>query len=467
MLSQSIRDRMGVNTITKNMTFKLLNFALWIYISFHSVCLRADNTPLQPSRYALVLENTAYNYAPLRNPRQDAELMQQTLQRLGFDVKVEHNLSREQLFATSRAFSEQLPAGSIAVVYYAGHGMQVQNSNYLIPVDMQPTGEASVPLKAFPLEKLIEHLHASPSAVNIIFLDACRNNPFRPTSAKVYRDFSNLGLAKVSTPKGTIVAFSTAPGQFAEDGAGRRNSLYTMTLAEQLQQPGLTIETALKNVADIVRKRTLDDQQPWYESSLVDQFYFLPPPDVQLLTEAKNKTAGTNANTTSSRGINGLPWYQSLAKADWYPLLVQLEKRIMNLTEDEVPLLEHRAKHDNVIAMTTLGLTYKMGFLQGQDNRGRAYRSGASNTKSIYWLQQAAEAGFPVAQYELAEMIFQGIGTDVDENQAMMWLKKASDASYPEAMVTYAQREAGIDPSMPLTAEGQLKTLQIIRNLPH
>jgi len=431
-----------------------------------SLC-SAEETAHAPQRYALILENSAYAISPLLNPQNDAALMGKTLKKLGFDVKTEHNLNREQLFTLTKNFSDSLPAGSISLVFYAGHGMQINNTNYLVPVDMQPTGEQSVPLKAFPLQNLIDHLQSAQSAVNIVILDACRNNPFRPaaSSNKSFRDFSNLGLAKITIPNGTIIAFSTAPGQFAEDGKGRKNSLYSETLAQEFLQTGLRVEDALKNVATIIRKQTLDDQQPWFETSLVDEFYFLPPPGVTMLTKAKSIINDHNSSPNQSRGIGSSTWFLSLNAADWASLDSQLEKRINNLTEDEIPLLKHRAENGNVIAMTTLGLAYRNGFFQGQDKKDHKTKSGASNTDSFYWLKQAAEAGFPIAQLDLGQMILEGIGTDANENLGLNWLEKASQSSYPGAKVIYAQRMAGIDPTSELTADGQLKTLQILTEL--
>jgi hypothetical protein len=407
----------------------------------------ADNTARPPSRHALVLGNDAYANNRLTNPRHDAELMAQTLTKLNFEVVIANNLNRDELFSKVREFSKNLPDGAIALIYYAGHGMQLQGANYLIPIDMQPTGEQSVPLKAFPLQSLIDHLHAAPSAVNIIILDACRNNPFRPASVKGYRDFANMGLAKISAPKGTVIAYSTAPGQFAEDGQGRSNSLYTETLAQQFQQTGLTIEEALKNVADIVRRKTLDDQQPWYETSLVDSFYFIPPPGVSMLTKAP--VSKQKANVDGKRGPDAPTesWYLSLEPREWALLEDQLQNRASYLTEDEIPLLKHRADQSNVIAMTTLGLAYRDGFLQGRDENGHSIKSGASNKNSIHWLQQAAEAGFPIAQRELGEMILQGIGTDADEEVGMRWLERASHVNYPLGNIHYAQRRVDVDPS--------------------
>ena len=443
-------------------------FGSWILgcaFGLIGVCWADEATHL-PQRHALILANSAYTNSPLLNPRNDAELMSSTLQQLGFEVSIEHNLNREQLFGSTRKFSERLPSGAIALVFYAGHGIQVNSTNYLVPVDMQPTGEQSVPLKAFPLQNLIDHLHSAPSTVNIVILDACRNNPFRPSNSNRYRDFSNLGLAKTVIPKGTVIAYSTAPGQLAEDGTGSSNSLYTKTLTEQILKTGLTIEEALKNVAAIVRRQTLDDQQPWFETSLVDEFYFLPPHGVTLLTNSKTVSTRSDSTSSHNRNLEPSTWYTLLKVGEWAGIDFQLEKRMKNLTEDEVPLLEHRAENGNVIAMTTLGFAYRNGFFQGRGNNGRdIIRGGANNTKSVYWLQQAALAGFPIAQLELGEMILQGIGVDSDESVGMNWLERASHSNYPAAKIIYAQRTAGIDPSVALTAEGQLKTLQILMDV--
>ena len=399
----------------------------------------AENIAQPPSRHALVLGNDAYVIGPLGNARHDAELMTETLKKLGFEVENAPNLSRDNLFTTVRKFSDGLPAGAIAVVYYAGHGMQLQGSNYLIPVDMQPTGEQSAALKAFPLQTLLERLSKSPSAVNIVILDACRNNPFRPTSSR-FRDLSKMGLAKIATPKGTVIAYSTAPGQYAADGLGSKNSLYTQSLSEELLRPGQTIEAALKNVADSVRKKTLDDQQPWYETSLVDNFYFIPPSGVTMMTQAPAQNKKHQTVTPRSVQAKTPDWYLSLHGKEWAELEYQIAQRAEYLTTDEIPLLSHRADAGNVIAMTTLALAYKNGFQQGQSANGDVSRSGASNKKSLSWLSKAAKAGFPIAQRELGEMYLLGSGIDFDRDTGLSWLEQASQSDYPLARLDLAQR---------------------------
>jgi len=422
-----------------------------------------------PSRHALVLENDAYAYGPLDNPVHDAELMTKTLVKLGFEVENAHNSNRADLFTTVRRFTESLPIGAIALVYYAGHGMQIQGSNYLIPVDMQPTGEQSAALKAFPLQSLMENLSHAPSAVNIVILDACRNNPFRPTSSR-FRDLSRMGLAKISTPKGTVIAYSTTPGQYAADGLGSSNSLYTQILSEELLRPGQTIEVALKNVADSVRKKTLDDQQPWYETSLVDSFYFIPPPGVTILTKAPSNKE--KQQSIATRSMQPSDWYLSLHGEEWAELEYQIAQRAAHLTKDEIPLLSYLANNGNVIAMTTLALAYQDGFREGRldsgdyitmttlaltyqnsyqlgrSANGAVTRKGANNKKSLSWLLKAANAGFPIAQRGLGEMYLLGTGADFDRDAGLNWLERAAQSNYPLARLDLAQRMYDANPSV-------------------
>lgn len=211
--------------------FKQLVFVLLIAtFSLPAIALDA------PARYALVIGNSTYQERPLSNPASDAELIAETLKTLGFNVSQEQELDRKAMFAAVRAFYEQLPQGATALIYYAGHGVQIGGANYLIPVDMTMTSERGMALKAYPVKELLNISAKAKSAVNIVILDACRNNPFQPPA--ITRSFDNLGLARIISPKGTLIAYSTSPGQLAEDGLGRVHSFYTETLATELGKPG-------------------------------------------------------------------------------------------------------------------------------------------------------------------------------------------------------------------------------------
>jgi len=230
----------------------------------------------QLAKHALVLANGSYPRDALPNALRDGKLIAQTLKQLGFTVTERPDLTREEMMDAITRFTDDLPEGATALVYYAGHGMQVGGGNYLTPIDMQLTGEASVPLKAYPVRHLLERLALARSAVNILVLDACRNNPFQPSGAVRYRSFSNLGLAREQAPRGTLIAYSASPGQQAPEGQGK-NSVYTATLARTLLEPQLELRAIFDKVGNLVRRRSLDDQIPWYESSVTDAYYFQPP----------------------------------------------------------------------------------------------------------------------------------------------------------------------------------------------
>jgi uncharacterized caspase-like protein len=415
-----------------------------------------------PARYALIIGNSAYQERPLSNPASDADLIAETLTRLGFNISQAQNLDRKAMFAKVRAFYQQLPQGATALIYYAGHGVQIGGANYLIPIDMTLTSERGMALKAYPVKELLNSSAKAKSAVNIVILDACRNNPFQPQTKT--RSFDNLGLARITSPKGTLIAYSTAPGQLAEDGLGRVHSFYTETLASELGKPGVSVEAMFKQVADIVRKKTLDDQQPWYESSLVDEFYFTPPAGVQIAVAKPTVKIVRNTTVRNSRSIGSKKanpdqdpdWYMKLSADEWSQLDWDVMQRVKRLTRDEIPLLEQKAKAGNVVAMTTLGVAYHDGLDKVTESGGtnsfrsetnRTFRSGSNNTKSIEWLSMAAHAGFPMAQVELGEMYYQAQGVDRDLEESARWLKLASRADYPRARLDLLQVQSIADPT--------------------
>jgi len=419
--------------------------------------------PLQ----ALIISNSNYASNPLTNPPQDAELMANTLKQLGFSIKQLSDLNRQNFYAEVRHFYEQLPTGAVALIYYAGHGVQIGGSNYLIPTDMVMTSERGVQTKAYPLKAMLDGLNNARSSVNIVVLDACRNNPFQPVAPSKYRNFSNMGLAKINTPKGTLIAYSTAPGQLAADGQGIAHSLYTSTLADEMSKPGIAVEAVFKQVADVVRKKTYDDQQPWYESSLVDNFYFIPPAGVQMVAAKKIKYPAAST-TVSSRGMeSGIKnpnndFYQQFSASDWSQLDWEVTQRVKHLTPDEIPLLTHKAKVGNVVAMTTLGIAYREGIRKITDTgSNRTLRTDSNNTKSLEWLTKAAKAEFPMAQVELGEMYYQAKGVNRDINKSIYWLEQASRTDYPRAKLDLVQVRSMSNPT-PENMQDMLK--EIMKN---
>lgn len=399
-------------------------------------------------KFALVIGNLNYanHDGTLGNTLRDAELMSQSLRKLGFAVTERSNLTRSQLLGEVANFAEQLPQGATALVYYAGHGMQVGGANYLVPVDMELTSEQTVLVKAYPLKTLLERLSVAKSAVNIVVLDACRNNPFQSRNAIRYRSFENLGLASVQAPRGTLIAYSTAPGQLAADGK-ERNSLYTATLAKVLTEPRLEIREIFEKVGGLVRKQTLDDQIPWYESSLTDRYYFQPPDGMTVVAGkslAVTKASGIGYGGGARRGVTVTPasanWFVNLSPTEWDTLHRDIEQRALRMTADEIPELEHKANGGSLIAQATLGIIYREGTEKAVDPAsGKVTRYQASNRQSLAWLKKAAEAGFPIAQVELGEMYYAGQGVDRDREESRRWLEAAAQSNYTRARLDMMQ----------------------------
>lgn len=401
-------------------------------------------------KFALVIGNRDYpnREGSLANTIRDTELMSQSLRKLGFAVTERSNLTRSQFLAEVSGFAERLPEGATAVVYYAGHGMQVGGASYLQPTDMALTSEQSVPVKAYPVKMLLERLAASKSAVNVVILDACRDNPFQPRGAVRYRSFADLGLAPVQAPRGTLVAYSTAPGQLAADGK-EGNSVYTAALAKTLLEPRLELREIFERVANQVRKRTLDDQIPWYETSLTEKYYFLPPEGVTVVAGKPFQVADAGRQDSGARrgGLAGGPvldrplyWFDTLSPNEWSQLDWEIKQRARRLTADELPALEHKASGGNLVAQTTLGLSYRDGIEKAAEPAsGKIMRYNASNTKALKWLRKAAEAGFPVAQVELGEMHYSGHGVDRDLGESLRWIERAASVDYPRARLDLIQ----------------------------
>lgn len=395
----------------------------------------------QVPKYALILSNGDYPRDALPNALRDGKLMARTLEQLGFTVTERSDLNREAMMKEVARFASGLPEGATALVYYAGHGMQVSGGNYLTPVDMQLTGEASVPLKAYPVRHLLERLALARSAVNILILDACRNNPFQPAGAVRYRSFNALGLAREHAPRGTLIAYSASPGQQAPEGQGK-NSVYSETLARTLLEPQLEIRDIFNKVGSLVRRQSLDDQIPWYESSLTDDYYFQPPDSVTVAAGKPLQFARLGREGREVRGETPPPlnWFNDLSAQEWDMLDWEIQQRVERLTADELPALEHQAAGGSLVHQTTLALAYREGIEKAiEPGSGKVTRYNANNSKALKWLAQAAEAGFPIAQVELGEMYFAGHGVDRNLDTARHWVEQANRVPYTRARLDLFQ----------------------------
>lgn len=240
-------------------------------------------------RVALVIGNSSYTQiSALSNPRNDAELMSRSLTALGFDVVLITDANRQAMGRAIRTFGRKLrTAGkdAVGVFYYAGHGVQARGANYLIPVGALLEDHADFSIEALSAADVLKQMESAGNRLNLVILDACRNNPFK---SKVRGN--RRGLARIEAASGTMVAFSAAPGQTAEDGTGK-NSTYTAALVSAMQIPGLTVEHVFKRVRVQVEKETVGRQTPWEESSLLGDFYFTPAKATAAVPELAVKPA--------------------------------------------------------------------------------------------------------------------------------------------------------------------------------
>ncbi len=234
---------------------------------------RAQGRPAE-KRIALVIGNARYAAMPLANPENDARLISANLRKLGFEVNEQLNLNVREFRRVLREFARRLQQeDSIAVLYYAGHGVQIDGRNYLLPTDVNLRDEEEVKDESVDIEELfLSRLDKARSKARIVILDACRDNPF---AGKTRNIRAAGGLAEMGA-RGTLIAYASAPGAPAEDGPLGKNSVYTRNLAQEMMVPGLEVEQMFKNVRVNVLRDTRQRQVPWVNTSLTSNFSFNP-----------------------------------------------------------------------------------------------------------------------------------------------------------------------------------------------
>ena len=222
-------------------------------------------------RLALVIGNSNYKSAPLKNPRNDAHAMAEALRKLNFEVIEILDGDKKSMKQALSNFSDRLEQQKgVGLFYYAGHGIQVKGDNYLVPVNNDIKEEYDVPDEAINVNTVLAYMESSGTRMNIVILDACRDNPFFTRESRSM----SRGLAQIyAQGSGSIIAFATAPGSVAQDGSGE-NGLYTQELLKAIQTPGLEIGMVFRKVLTSVKKLSGGKQIPWTNSSIEGEFYF-------------------------------------------------------------------------------------------------------------------------------------------------------------------------------------------------
>ena len=265
--------------------------------------LISGNAAFADKRVAFVVGNAAYrNVAQLPNPAIDAGSMARVLRNVGFDVVEGVNLSRDAMTAQLLEFGKKAEGADVAVFFYAGHGIAIDGTNYLLPVDADLKSEMDVKLGAAINVDLTLEQTMSDAKVKLVFLDACRDNPFaaKIRSAKATRSVNvATGLAEMKSGEGTLIAFATGPGQTALDGQGGTNSPFTRALIANIAQPGVEIQQAMTKVRAQVNEETGKNQLPWGHTNLIGSVYLNPAAaPAEVAAEAPN-TPAVAASVTS------------------------------------------------------------------------------------------------------------------------------------------------------------------------
>jgi len=277
---------------------------LLILLSFSIISLPT----LAKERVALVIGNSSYQVDPLSNPVNDARDMASTLGELGFNVTLKLNADQMTMESAIEAFGEKLNKNTVGLFYFSGHGAQYEGENFLIPVNSihRMSAAAHLRYKAVPAGYVLGTMQDN--GLNIVILDACRDNPFKGFSKSL-----GQGLTRMPNAEGTLIAYATAPGTVAWTGeAGERNSPYTKHLLRFMKQPNLSIESLLKKVRKAVIQETLNTrtvQKPWYEASISDDFYFVK--GFQRLTTHSSYRYTDNGNGTVTDNRSGLIWLKN------------------------------------------------------------------------------------------------------------------------------------------------------------
>lgn len=235
------------------------------HAQFRDVTIKAMQTE---KRTALIIGNSAYTSSPLKNPVNDARAMAGALREVGFEVLLRENVSEKDMKRAVEEFGDRRRGGGVGVFFFAGHGIQAGGRNYLMPVDANIRNERDLDIEAIDVSRVLSRMEDARNRLNIVILDACRDNPFG-------RSFRNAarGLASIDAPSGTLIAYATAPGRLARDGSGV-NSLFTGELVKAIRESSLRLEDVFKRVRASVRQLTNGEQIPWEASSVEGDFVF-------------------------------------------------------------------------------------------------------------------------------------------------------------------------------------------------
>lgn len=360
-------------------------------------------------RFALVIGIQAYHHvAPLKNTLNDAQDMASALKSKGFKVvELYEPKDRKAIIESIRSYYELIRGkkNAAGLIYYSGHGIQIDGSNYLIPTTANLQMRADVDDQCVKMDFVMQALEEAGNPLNILILDACRNNPFRSFSRS-----STGGLNMVDAPKGSYIVYATKPGAVASDGTGR-NGLFTSKLLKHINEPELNIEQVFKRVARDVSAESGETQRPWIASDYTGDFYF-----------SNGSTKNTSPAVATSTQVNK----ESNSR--------EVELSAEALFQKGTDLLKASQHGESVTAFIE---SARLGFAPAQVAAGNAFYNGAGTDKdyqqAFKWYQAAAEQNHTEGQYLLGTLYYNAEGVNEDYAKAAEWFKKAADNQHAEA----------------------------------
>jgi hypothetical protein len=422
--------------------------------------LVTDAPALAGKRVALVIGNSAYQNVPrLDNPTNDARLIARTLGALGFELvggEAQVDLDKPRFDAALQSFSNEVQGAEVGLFYYAGHGLQVGGKNFLVPVEANPTKEADVYLQMIDTSIVLSQMEGAGTKLNIVLLDACRNNPFGGRGLRA----AGGGLAQMQAPEGTLISYATQPGNVALDGL-RGDSPYTTAVAETISRPGLGLFDAFNEVGLAVKRATGGAQQPWLASSPIEGgFYFAGPPPALAPTPSPAVVAQTPAAKQTPEPVHAgasvrdadrpaAPPTQTAALEGQVAMKPQTagetpvaacDRLAAALTDsdrpDGVAGVEFKAiDPDPAVAACRAAIIAQPNNARFVFELARAVdKANGPNGEASALMRKAADAGYAAAMNGMGFSYEMGRGVTQDFAEALRWYRRGASAGNSAAM---------------------------------
>jgi len=412
--------------------------ALFLPVPYAWVWAQSEGTLklMRAPKVALVIGNSVYKNSPLVNPANDARAIGAALQKTGFDVTTKLDAPRSELAQAVQAYTEALgKRQAVGVFYFAGHGLQLAWRNFMVPVDANVRTAADIQAQCVELGELLVGITKARNPLNVIILDACRDNPFGNLGG-----VDQKGLSQMDAPPGTMLAYATAPGNVASDGEGA-NGLYTEHLLKEIIIPEAKVEDVFKRVRLHVRRRTNGQQIPWESTSLEEDFYFVPPRVLasQAMAEAERERKEQEAAREKQRLAEGAERKQKLEEIQRQAR--QPAEEAERRRQQELVVLEKKRREEELELRRKQALALQEAQRAGEEVERRRREEEVRREA-----KRAEEEAERRHKEELAQREQQRVADEAErrrkEEVALREAKRAEDEAAAKRKAELAQQEA-------------------------